>query len=175
MIRIPLLLVLLGAIALPGISLADPATMKDTGGALPERLSLADAQAMALRNHPRIASENFRVQASGETVKETRADLYPQIYGSANRVFAGANTRVTAPPGGIGDPSVFARGAAGIGISQLITDFGRQSDLIAASEAQLRSEQDQVRSVQDTVFFRRRKPITTSCGPRHCSMSRVKQ
>jgi outer membrane protein len=121
---------------------------------VPSRLSLAEAQAMALRNHPRVASENLRAQASGETVKATEAELYPQIYGAANRVFTGSNTRITAPPNGIGDPSILARGAAGIGISQLITDFGRQSALIAASEAQLRSEQDKVQSVRDTVFFK---------------------
>jgi len=125
-----------------------------SGMPVPERLSLPDAQAMALRNHPRIASQNLRALASGETVRETRSELYPQVYGSANRVFTGSNTRITAPPSGISDPTILARGAAGIGVSQLITDFGRQSDLISASEAQLRSEQDRVQSVGDTVFFK---------------------
>jgi outer membrane protein len=121
---------------------------------LPDRMSLSDAQAIALQNHPLIGAENYREQASGETVKATEAELYPQIYGSANRVFGGSNTRVTAPPTGIGDPSVFARAAAGVSVSQLITDFGRQSDLIGASEMALKSEQDKVQSVRDTVLFK---------------------
>ena len=69
-------------------------------------------------------------------------------------MFAGSGTRITAPPSGITDPSIFARAAAGVGISQLITDFGRQSDLIATSKLELKSEQDQVQSVRDTVFFK---------------------
>jgi outer membrane protein len=151
-IRLALLLALLAA---AGITHADPVTaMQEPAGAIPERLSLADAQAIALQTHPRIASQGFRAQASGETVKETEAELYPQIYGSANRVFGGANTRVTAPPSGITDPSIFARAAAGVSVSQLITDFGRQSDLIAASKLALKSEQDQVQSVRDSVFFK---------------------
>lgn len=156
MIRFLLIVAVLAAVPLLGGAHADPMTaaMQENPVTIPERLSLADAQAIALQNHPRIASEGYRAQASGETVKETEAELYPQIYGSANRVFAGSNTRVTAPPSGIGDPSVFARAAAGVGISQLITDFGRQSDLISASEAELKSEQDQVQSVRDTVFFK---------------------
>lgn len=146
---------LLAAIPQLGGAHADPAAaMQGAPGAIPGRLSLADAQAIALQNHPRIASQGYRAQASGEAVKETQAELYPQIYGSANRVFGGANTRVTAPPSGITDPSIFARAAAGVSVSQLITDFGRQSDLIAASKLELKSEQDRVQSVRDSVFFK---------------------
>jgi outer membrane protein len=151
-IRLALLLALLAA---AGAAHADSVSATQAiSGAIPERLSLSDAQAIALRNHPRIASQGYRVQASGETVKETESALYPQIYGSANRVFGGANTRVTAPPSGITDPSIFARAAAGVSVSQLITDFGRQSDLIAASKLALKSEQDRVQSVRDSVFFK---------------------
>jgi outer membrane protein len=144
---------IVAAMALTLLS-AQPAAALEDPSSLPQRLSLVDAQRFALQAHPMIASEGFRAEASGETVKATRAELYPQIYGAANRVFGGANTRITAPPSGITDPSIFARGAAGIGVSQLITDFGRQSDLIAASEAALRAEQDVVQSTHDTVLFK---------------------
>lgn len=142
-----LAVVLAALLPLPARALDDPASLL-------ERMSLVDAQKIALQIHPAIASEGYRARASGETVKATEAELYPQIYGAANRVFGGSNTRVTAPPSGITDPSIFARGAAGVGISQLITDFGRQSDLIGASEAALRAEQDVVQSTHDTVLFK---------------------
>ena len=47
-----------------------------------------------------------------------------------------------------------ATASTGISVSQLITDFGHQSDLIAASEAALRAEQDVVQSTHDTVLFK---------------------
>jgi outer membrane protein len=120
----------------------------------PQPLTLAQVQAIALKHHPTIAAQGFRAEAAGETVQENKAALYPQIYGSAARVFAGSNTRIGAPPGAINDPTVLARGSAGISISQLITDFGRQSDLIESSEAALRAEQDQVDATRDSVLFR---------------------
>ena len=119
-----------------------------------DSLTLDQAQALALKNHPTIAAEGFREQASGETVNEAKAALYPQIYGSATRVFAGSNTRIAAPPGALNDPTILARGSVGVGITQLITDFGRQSDLIASSELSLRSEQDRVDAARDGVLFR---------------------
>lgn len=122
--------------------------------AAPAALTLADALAIAIRNHPLIASQTERALAARENVDAATADLYPQIYGSAQRVFAGSNTRITSLPGGsITDPTVLGRGSAGISISQLITDFGRTSDLIAASEHQLSSEQDRVNAARDTVLF----------------------
>jgi len=120
-----------------------------SGGAL----SLADAQALALRNHPAIAAESARASASGETVVEAKSALYPQLYGAANKVFAGSNTRVTAPAGALNNPSILAHGSAGVSVTQLITDFGRQSDIISASEAALRSEQDRVDATRDIVLF----------------------
>jgi outer membrane protein len=119
-----------------------------------EPLSLTEAQNLALQNHPSLSAQGFRAQAAGESVKETESALYPQLYGSANRVFAGSNTRVTAAPGALNNPTVLAHGSAGLTLTQLITDFGRQSDLVAASELALQSEQDRVASVHDAVLFR---------------------
>ncbi len=137
-----------------GWCVARGASAAESADTLPDRLNLDEAQALALKNHPLIGSETYRARASGETVKETESALYPQLYGSANRVFAGADTRVTAPIGAFNNPSIFARASIGVGVSQLITDFGRQSELIASSELALKSEQDRVESVRDTVLFR---------------------
>jgi len=137
-------------LAVPAIAWAAP---EPTQSQL-DPLSLTQAQQLALRNHPALSAQGFRAQAAGEDVNVAKSTLYPQLYGSANRVFAGANTRVTAVPGALNDPTVLARGSAGLSLSQLITDFGRQSDLIAASELTLKSEQDRVDSVRDATLFR---------------------
>ena len=48
-------------------------------------LTLADAQKLALQNHPQIAAANYRALAAQEVVKETRAGYFPtaNLYGNA--------------------------------------------------------------------------------------------
>lgn len=96
-------------------------------------LTLAEAHAIALGNHPDIAAANYRAQAEQQVYVEARAGLLPQVnlYGTA--VHAGSdNTRIMA--GGLNNPSVFSRTAIGAGLSQLITDFGHTSNLVASSK-----------------------------------------
>src|SRR5580658_6177241 len=72
----------------------------------PSVLTLTNAQAVALRLHPQIASANYLALAAQEVVKETRSGYFPQLnlYGTA----VGANqagTRILA--GGLNNPSVY--------------------------------------------------------------------
>lgn len=96
-------------------------------------LSLADAQQIALENHPQIAAADYRALAAREVYVEARSGLLPQVnlYGSAVDA-ASANTRIMA--GGLNNPSVFSRTAGGLTVNQLITDFGRTSNLAASSK-----------------------------------------
>ena len=87
---------------------------------VPATLTLEEAHALALKNHPRIAAANYRALAAQEVVKESRSGFFPQanLYGSA----VGADsteTRIEA--GGLNNPSIFDRAAGGVGVSQLIT------------------------------------------------------
>ncbi len=100
-----------------------------------EPLTLAQAQELALRNHPDIAAADYRAQAQHEVYLQSRSGLLPQVNLYADSVHAGSdNTRIMA--GGINNPSVFNRTALGVGASQLITDFGRTSNLAASSRLQ---------------------------------------
>jgi outer membrane protein len=96
-------------------------------------LSLAEAHQIALDNHPQIAAANYRALAAQEVYTETRSGMLPQVnlYGSAVDT-ASQNTRIMA--GGLNNPSVFNRTAGGVTLSQLITDFGRTSNLAASSK-----------------------------------------
>jgi outer membrane protein len=101
----------------------------------PEPLTLAQAHALALRNHPDVAAADFQAQAQHEVYVQSRAGLLPQVNLYADAVHAGADdTRLMA--GGINNPSVFSRTAVGVGASQLITDFGHTSNLAASSRLQ---------------------------------------
>ena len=98
-------------------------------------LSLAEAHQIALDNHPQIAAANYRALAAQEVTREARAGFLPQVnlYGSAVDA-ASQNTRIMA--GGLNNPSVFNRTAGGFALTQLITDFGRTSNLTASSKFQ---------------------------------------
>jgi outer membrane protein len=115
-------------------------------------LTLADAQALALHNHPQLAAANYRALAAEEVVKETRAGYFPtaNLYATA----AGADdsdTRILA--GGLNNPSVLDRAAGGVQVNQLITDFGRTANLTASSRFQARAENQSAQATREQVLL----------------------
>jgi outer membrane protein len=115
-------------------------------------LTLSQAHELALKNHPRLAAANYRVLAAEQVVKETRAGFFPQVnlYGSA----VGADstqTRIMA--GGLNNPSVFDRAAEGLGMSQLLTDFGRTANLTASSKFQAQAENQTANATREQVLL----------------------
>src|SRR5208282_545255 len=118
----------------------------------PAILTLADAQEVALRNHPQIAAANYRSLAAQEVVKENRAGYFPtaNLYGDA----VGANdegTRIMA--GGLNNPSVYDRGAGGLAVSQLITDFGRTANLTASSRFQAQAANQNATATREQILL----------------------
>jgi outer membrane protein len=115
-------------------------------------LTLAQAHALALQNHPGIAASGYRAQAATEVFKQARAGLLPQVnlYGSG--VEAGSdNTRILA--GGLNNPSVFDRKALGATASQLITDFGRTTNLAASAKLQASAAGQQAEATREQVLL----------------------
>jgi len=115
-------------------------------------LTLADARKLALENHPRVVAARFQVGAAREAVKEARSAEFPaaNLYGTA----AGANDangRILA--GAINNPSVYDRVAGGLGVSQLITDFGRTANLKASSQFAERAESENAADVREQVWL----------------------
>lgn len=118
----------------------------------PAVLTLAAAHDLALRHHPQIAAADYRTLAAGEVVKQAVSGYYPSLalYGSA----VGAdsrNTRLMA--GGLNNPSVFERAAAGLGVSQLLTDFGRTANLASSSKFQAQAENQNAAATRETVLL----------------------
>ena len=128
------------------------ATGPRTPGSEAQALTLEQAHELALRNHPDIAAANYRAQAAHEAFVQTRAGLLPQLslYGSAVHADS-ANTRLMA--GAINNPSVFSRTAVGGGLTQLITDFGHSSNLLASSQLQASAEAHNASSTREQVLL----------------------
>jgi outer membrane protein len=118
----------------------------------PAILSLADAAKLALQNHPQIAAANYRALAAQEVVKETRAGYFPKADLYADAVGASdEGTRILA--GGLNNPSVYDRGAGGLAVSQLITDFGRTANLTASSKFQAQAENQNASATREQVLL----------------------
>jgi outer membrane protein len=99
------------------------------------RLTLEQAEQRALKNHPGIAVASFNAQAAGTAVKQVRSALHPLVTG--NLTTAGADRDTTISAGTLQTSGLATRAATGLGVSQLITDFGRTSYL--AESARLRA------------------------------------
>jgi outer membrane protein len=118
----------------------------------PPVLTLADAQKIALQNHPQIAAANYLALAAQEALKETRAGYYPNVNLYADAVGAGdEGTRVMA--GGLNNPSIYDRAAGGLAVSQLITDFGRTANLTASSKFQAQAENQNASATREQVLL----------------------
>jgi outer membrane protein len=117
-----------------------------------QRLTLEEAHAIALKNHPGVVAADYRALAAGEVYREARSALLPQVglYGSFARADS-ANTRIMA--GGLNNPSVYNRAAFGAGASQLITDFGRTSNLAASAKLQASAENQNAQATRGQVLL----------------------
>jgi outer membrane protein len=116
-------------------------------------LTLSDARELALKNHPQIAAADYRALAAREVTRESRAGFFPQVnlYGSAVGADA-TDTRIEA--GGLNNPSVFNRAAGGVGLSQLITDFGKTANLTATARLQAQAESENANATREQVLLR---------------------
>lgn len=103
-------------------------------------LTLAQAEAIALKNNPQISIEKLNALVAQQYVRETRSALLPNAYLSISAVAANPGSRIAA--GGLNNPILFPRAAAGAAIGQLITDFGRTTNLLSSSEYRAKAENE---------------------------------
>jgi outer membrane protein len=118
----------------------------------PPALNLADAEQIALKQHPQIAQANYLTLAAQEAVTEARSGFFPNANLYANAVGAdNPGTRILA--GGLNNPSVFGRGAGGVEVSQLITDFGRTANLTTSSKFQALAQSQSANATREQVLL----------------------
>ena len=116
----------------------------------PRRLSLSEAERIALRNHPRIGSANLVAQAAKSVVAESRAPYYPLVAGNFTSVGAQHNSTLSA--GTVQTSSLYSRVAAGLTVGQLITDFGRTSNLAESARLRASAQEQNVGNTRAAVL-----------------------
>jgi outer membrane protein len=101
-------------------------------------LTLAQAEALALKNNPQITIGKLRALVARQYVREARSALLPNAYLSVTAVDSNPGSRLSA--GGLNNPVLYPRAAAGASVGQLITDFGRSTNLLSSSEYNAKAE-----------------------------------
>lgn len=118
----------------------------------PATLSMDEAKAEAIRNHPAYAAAQLRALLSQEALKETRAAYFPTATGYVDAVdTAWDNTRILA--GGINNPSVYDRVGEGLVVSQLITDFGRTRNLSSGAKSEVRAAAEGAETSREQIIL----------------------
>jgi outer membrane protein len=117
--------------------------------AQPRKLTLAEAEEIALHNHPRVSSALLIAEAAKLGVTEARAPLYPQAFGVLTGVAAEHGSTLAA--GTVQTSSLYSRVAAGVGVTQLITDFGRTGNLVASAKARAAAQDQNAANVHAAI------------------------
>lgn len=114
-------------------------------------LSVKDAEALALKNNPAISVARLNALASQQVTREARSALWPQAYANLTAVDARDNSRITA--GALNNPIVYTRAAGGGTVSQLITDFGHTTNLVASARLQAKADEQNAVATKEDVLL----------------------
>jgi len=117
-----------------------------------QRLTLKEAEQIALQNHPQVRAAQFVAAAANELTTEARSAYYPFTFGSLTGAAAEHTSRIAA--GALSNPIIFNRYANGITADQLITDFGRTQNLVHSSSLHAQAEQQSVTATRADVLLR---------------------
>jgi outer membrane protein len=121
------------------------------GQAVLPQLTLDEARKVATQRHPRTQSATLAAGAAREVATEARAPLYPQAAGLFTAVEADHGTALSA--GLLQTSSLSSRVAAGVNVSQLLTDFGRTRSLFEAATLRANAFQRAEADVRNQILL----------------------
>ncbi len=101
------------------------------GAQTPPRLTLQEAEALALKNHPQIQAAQFETEFANQQIVINRAPYYPEMTGDLTASQGNNLARIGA--GDLSASRLFDRVGQGVVVRQLITDSGRTPNLVASA------------------------------------------
>lgn len=114
-------------------------------------LSLKDAEAQALKNNPQISVARLTALASQQVTREVRSNLWPTAEANLTGIDSRENSRITA--GGLNNPIIYQRAAAGATVSQLITDFGHTTNLVSSANFAAKAEDQNAMATKQQILL----------------------
>jgi outer membrane protein len=117
----------------------------------PAKLTLADAVAIAIKNHPQIQAAQHEVNFAQQQVVINRAPYYPVLNGEITGSQGNDLSRIGA--GSLTASRLFDRFGQGVELSQLVTDSGRTPNLVASARLQARATQQNLEATRYDVVL----------------------
>jgi outer membrane protein len=117
----------------------------------PLKLTLQEAEALAVRNNPDVSNALLNAAAANQVTIEVRSALFPTAIGSVTGAGALKSSYIAA--GGLNNSSIYSRLAAGVSVGQLITDFGRTSNLTASARLHAEARVDAAKATRADIVL----------------------
>ena len=114
-------------------------------------LTLQQARALALKNHPQVLASQANYQRSDQLTREARSAFFPAVNGDITGTQAEVNSRLGA--GIINASRLFNHFGSGLTLSQLITDLGRTQNLVASSKLTAQASRQDYRATRYDVIL----------------------
>ncbi len=115
------------------------------------RLTRRQAEQLALKNNPRINIGRLLALAQHQIYREARAAELPNFNGAITAVDANEGSRVGA--GALNAPRLLEHAGMGVTLSQLLTDFGRTTNLVSAAKLRDKAQNaNALATVEDIVL-----------------------
>ncbi len=117
----------------------------------PPTLTRADAEAMALKNNPRITIGRLLTLAQQQTIREARAAELPLVNGDLTGEQANDGSRFGY--GSLSSTRLIRHAGGGVVFSELLTDFGRTHNLVDSAKLQTAAQRSQEAATREQVTF----------------------
>jgi outer membrane protein len=115
------------------------------------RLTLQDAVAIAIKNHPQIQAAQHEANFAQQQVVINRAPYYPTLNGEITGSQGNDLARIGA--GSLAVSRLFDRVGQGVELSQLVTDSGRTPNLVASARLQARASEQTLQATRHDVVL----------------------
>lgn len=138
---------------------------------VPVVLTLEDAERTAIMNHPRLESVGLQAQAAEAVVDQVKAATRPVVSGAITA--AGSDHGTVLAAGALQAQGLGTRMAAGLSLSQLITDFGRTTSLTDSAKLRAAAQRNSIDARRADLLVRIEQSYYAALGAK--SILRVAQ
>ena len=115
------------------------------------KLTLQEAESMALQNHPQVQAAQFEANYSNQQIVENRSAYFPNVTGDITGSQGNDLARLGA--GDLSASRLFNRFGQGVVIHQLLTDSGRTSNLVSSSRLEAQAAAQSVTATRYDVLL----------------------
>jgi outer membrane protein len=115
------------------------------------RLTRKDAEQLAIKNNPRISVGRLLALAQHQIYRETRSAELPTFNGNITAVTANEGSLIGA--GSLTASRLLEHAGAGVTLAQLLTDFGRTSNLVSASKLRDKAQNANAQATTEDIVL----------------------